>query len=424
MPDASKVFDEMPEKDIVSWNAIISACNNARDVHGCELAFSLLDRMKQVGMMPNDITYVCVLESIVSEAEMIAAYASYHLHLPLLLLQISSGLGSSDVMVGTALINVHARAGSLGKKTDDVFDLISEPNVVAWTAMISAHALDQHDRKALQLFARMLMQGTAPDMVAYLNAIVSCTNLMALNEGKLMHARLRGCGFATELPVTNALMNMYAKCGESAIGWGIFNEMPARNVASWNVMVATCAQHGLGARCLLRRMVGEVGAAPDKVTFVTYLSACSHIGSVDEAIHAVSRVGFDDPALVPTLEHYDCIVDMLGRAGLLQEADCVIGFMPHQPSALSWMTLLTTCRNLLDPRRGETSLSHILEVDPHDYVPYVMLANIYAALGRSEEASTMLTSMMMVHHPDAFPEDDGCYCLEDADLIDELLCRA
>ena len=417
LPDALKVFDEMLEKDVISWNAMISVY--AQIGGGCRMALSLFNRMTQAGMIPNNVTYVCVLESIANKEDLITAH-SFYSHILL------SGGFSSDVMVATTLINMHGRTGSL-EDTYDIFDLIPEPNVISWTAMISAHSLHRHDQKALQLFAQMLLQGSIPDMVTYLNVIVSCTNLMVLNEGKFVHIRLNECEFATELPVANALMNMYGKCGELAIGWYLFSRMPIRNLASWNVMIATCAQHGLRAdsQCLLKQM-DEVEIMPDKVTFVTYLSACSHIGSVEEAIYSLSYTNVDEVGMIPTLEHYDCIVDMFGRVGQLYEAESVISIMPFQPSALSWMTLLTTCRNLPDAEGGQSSLNHIVEVDPCDHVPYVMMANIYAGIGRNEDAATILASMMM-DKEDIFSEENSTfyehYNDEKEDSIAGLLCH-
>lgn len=380
LDDAQKVFDKMPNRDVVSWNAIISAYAQNGDR---KAAMRIFDQMQQAGMIPNKVTFICVLDAVSSQADLLDT-RWFHARV-----QLSDF--HSDVIVATTLINMHGKTGNLINALN-TFDLLREPNVVSWTAMISAHSFNNQDKEALQFFEQMLQQGAVPDVVTFLNTIGACTSLAALKEGKIMHVRLRHFVSEFELAVVNGLVNMYGKCGDLGASWSVFDKITTRNIATWNVMISTYAQHGLGdeAFVLLDRMQQE-GLAPDRVTYVTYLSACSHAGLINEAFGCLLGMNGDDFGVPPVLEHYDCIVDLLGRAGQSHEAEIVVDVLPLQPSPLSWMTLLTVCRNLLDVERGERSAKHVVEVDSEDHVPYIMLANIYSAVGREEDAESILS---------------------------------
>ncbi|MCO5605980.1 hypothetical protein L7F22_060166 [Adiantum nelumboides] len=380
LEDAKQAFDEMPERDVVSWNAIISAFV---DNGVCKEALRFFDLMQQGGFIPNTVTFICVLDAISSQADL--------LHARWFQMRLQLSEFCSDVIVATALINMYGKTGSLTNARTS-FDNLREPNVVSWTAMISASSFNGHDKEALQIYEQMLQQGVVPDVVTYLNTIVACTSLAALNEGKRVHVYVQHCGSELEIAVVNGLVNMYGKCGDLFAACSLFEETYSYNVASWNVMMSLHAQHGLGDEALLLlQQMQKGGIAPDRITYITYLSACSRAGLLEEAVCCLWILNGDTLAVSAAVEHFDCIVDLLARAGQSCEAETVIELLPFHPSPLSWMTLLTVCRNLLDVERGECSAKHVIEVDSKDHVPYVMLANIYCAVGREEDAEHVLS---------------------------------
>ncbi|KAH7374045.1 hypothetical protein KP509_17G084900 [Ceratopteris richardii] len=394
LDNAQSVFDEMPERDVISWNAMISAYvqNGVR-----RQAMQIFHQMQQAGVMPNKVTFICILDAVSSQADF--------LETRWLQARLQYDEFYSDVVVATSLITMYGKIGDLTGVVN-TFDLLPAPNVISWTAMISAYAFNGNEIEALQMYEQMLQHGMVPDVVTFLNVIVSCTSLMALYTGKTMHVRAQYCGSEVDVAVYNGLVNMYGKCGDLHAACNTFNGISACNLASWNVMMSLYAQHGLvdGALFLLEQM-HQCEVAPDRITYVTYLSACSHGGLLKEAIGCLLYIDKDDSELKPSLEHYDCVVDLLGRAGHSCEAEAVVKLLPFQPSPLSWMTLLTVCRSLLDIERGICAANHVFEVDPEDHVPYVMLANIYTAVGREEDAERILR---LIEDADEFSlEEDG-----------------
>lgn len=385
--DARRFFNNMLQRNVVSWNAMIAAY--ARNGHGKE-ALELFDLMLQDGLTPDKVTFISILDACATQAALSAGKWIHTCILP--------KEWQSDVVVATALVNMYGKHGYL-VDARLVFDLMPQRNVVSWTAMIAAYCLHGHDKDALQLFDRMMQEGMIPDEVTFLSIICACTNQGVLYQGNIVHTRSKYIALESEITISNALINMYGKCGSLVAACSIFGTMSFRNLATWNVMIAVCAQHGLGKAALnLFYQMQQEGMLPDKVTFVSILSACSHAGLVVKSVEYLLTMN-DDHGVTPGLEHYDCIVDSLGRAGQLIEAESVINKMPFQPTAVSWMALFSACRTLEDVGQGKRSAEYAFELDSQDPVPYVMLSNLYAAVGTEEDAQTILDTMTNQHLP-------------------------
>jgi pentatricopeptide repeat protein len=250
--------------------------------------------------------------------------------------------------------------------------------------MIFGHVKCGEGHKALELFQKMQQEGVQPDTVTYVGMLNACASIMALEEGRRAHEQIIQSGCESDVFVGSSLVDMYAKCGSMEDACRVFNSMPSHDVFSWNALLGGFAMHGQGKEALVHfERMCEEGVHPGDVTFVCLLSACSHAGFVDEGLrfYALMTTVYKIPA---KLEHCTCMVDLLGRAGHLQEAENIIQGMPCKPDAAVWMALLGACRIHGNLEMGERVAKQVLELEPKNAAGYVMLSNLYAATGNLE----------------------------------------
>lgn len=381
MEFALKIFEEMPEQNVVSWTTLMAAY--AQHGHSKE-ALQLFEQMQREGVAPNKITFVSILDAYASK-EVLDKAKQIHARIK------HSGF-DSDVVVATAILNMYGKCGS-PSDAQRMFDEMPERNVVSWNAMISAYAQHGHGKQALELFDLMLQKGLNPDKVTFISMFSACASQGALSEGKWMHDEVVRRGHHTDVVVGNAIINLYSKCGNVELAQNVFERISGRNVVSWSSMIAAYAQHGHGKEVLpmLQRMKRE-GVLPNQVIFKIILSACSHAGLVDDAhrcLDSMSKVY----GVKPAGEHYDCVVDLFGRAGRLDEVEEFIAKMPVQPSLISWMMFLGACSRQADLQRGERAAHHVFEMYPECSAPYVILSNMYVAAGRDSDAERVIARM-------------------------------
>lgn len=266
----------------------------------------------------------------------------------------------------------------------ELFRLMPSRNVVSWTTMISGYSRNKEYGEALGLFLRMEQEkGIVPNEVTLASILPACANLGALEIGKRVEAYARENGFFKNLYVSNAVLEMYAKCGMIDVAWRVFNEIgSARNLCSWNSMIMGLAVHG---QCCLAldlydQMLGE-GTSPDDVTFVGLLLACTHGGMVEKGRHIFKSMtsSFHN---TPKLEHYGCMVDLLGRAGQLREAYEIIHSMPMKPDSVIWGALLGACSFHGNVELAEIAAESLFVLEPWNPGNYVILSNIYSSAGK------------------------------------------
>lgn len=365
--DARDMFDKTPERDLVSWTAMITAY--AQHGHDKE-ALLLYDQMQQEGMTPNKVTFISILSAYASDAALVEAKRIH--------ISIANSEFYQDVVVMTALVNMYGKCGSQ-EDARRTFDEMEERNVISWNTMIAAYSHCGCGNEALELFENMQSKGVAPNKASFVSILDVCANEATLSKGKGMHALASQSGFDLDLDVGNAVINMYGKCGRLEDARKLFDQMLERDIVSWNTIIGAFAQHGHSnmALELFEQMLGR-GWPPDKVTYVGVLSACGHAGLVGEG-----RCHFDslteDHGISPTTEHYHCMIHMFARSGLMEEAEDFISKMPFQPTSVTWMALLSACRGHPDMGRGECAVKHMIELDEENASPYVMLSNIYSA---------------------------------------------
>eukprot|EP01018_Ginkgo_biloba_P013099 Gb_10133 [translate_table: standard] len=379
--DGYLIFDKMPVRDVISWSLMIAGY--AQHGYG-EDAIKLFCQMQLEGIELDHFTFVSVLRACANLADMKCG-RQIHAHI------MKAGF-ELDVFVGNALVDMYAKCESI-ETARNVFDKMPKRDEVSWTAMIVGCVQQRHCEEALKLFCEMQQKDMKPNQFTFASVLRACASLAALDQGNQVHGHIVKSVYFTDAFVGSALVDMYAKCGSIEDACKVFDDIPNRDVVSWNAMISGFAQHGHSQEVLqlIEQMLQE-GMEPNSITFVGILSACSHGGLVDEGCcHFNSMI--QDYGITPTMEHYACIVDLLGRAGLLDEAEDFINKMPFKPDAVVWQTLLGACRIHCSIELGERVAGCILELEPEDASAYVLLSNIYAASGRWNDVAKMRKMM-------------------------------
>ncbi|KAH8961247.1 hypothetical protein BDL97_05G040900 [Sphagnum fallax] len=403
--DARQIFNGMCKRNVVSWNAMMAGYITQGNEGE---ALKLLDQMHLEGIKLDKATFLSILNACANPDALVQGKKIHALI-------IKAGL-ESDTVILNALISMYGKCGSAvsarqvfdrmhqrdvfswttlisvywkcGSKEDacQVFNQMPVRNVVSWTAMISGSAQQGYAEDALDLFQQMQQEGVKPNKVTFISVLNACASLSALEEGKKLHDLIVKAGLQPDVSVGNALISMYSKCGSLDEASKVFHRMAHRDVVSWNAMISGNAHHG---HChegldLFEKMQLE-GVRPDKVTFIAVLQACSHAGFIDLGRHYFCSM-IQDYGIVQTGEHYGTMVDLVGRAGHLDEAEEILNKKPFQPGALELGALLSACRVHGAVEIAERAADSAFKLEPEKSGIYVMLANIYAAAGRWDGA--------------------------------------
>eukprot|EP01018_Ginkgo_biloba_P003630 Gb_16328 [translate_table: standard] len=379
--NARQVFDKMSGRDVVSWTAMIAGY--AQNGHANE-ALTLFHQMQLAYVKPDSVTIASVLSAC---ANLGALQQGMWIHDYV----IRSGF-ESDVSVRNSLIAMYAKCRSI-KVARELFDKMSKRDVISWNAMIAGYAQNGHAAEALTLFNQMKLTNVKPNLVTVKCALSACAHLAALQQGKWIHNYIIRSRFESDVCVRNSLIDMYAKCGSIKIARQLFDKMSKRDAVSWNAMIAGYGMHGHGEDALaLFSQMQQTNIKPNDITFICVLSACSHAGFVDAAwqfFNCMSR----DYFITPNMKHYACMVDLLGRAGHLDEAQDFIKKMPLEPDEGVWGALLGACRIHCNIELGEHVARLLLDLEPENAGYYVLLSNIYAAAGRWNDVAKLREMM-------------------------------
>ncbi|XVE54382.1 hypothetical protein DITRI_Ditri03aG0076300 [Diplodiscus trichospermus] len=406
MENARELFDEIPIRDVVSWNAMIAGYVQTGQ-HEEALAF--FKEMIGANVVPNESTLVTVLSACAQSGSLdfgkwVRSWIDEH------------GLGFNVHLVN-ALIDMYSKCGDLDIAFD-LFESLEQKDVISWNVMIGGCTHMSCYKEGLELFRRMLQSNIEPSDVTFLSILPACANLGALHLGKWIHAYIdKNFQNSNNLSLWTSLIDMYAKCGSIETAQQVFNGMKQKSSASWNAMISGLAMHGLAEKALelFSRMTSE-GFKPDNITFVGVLSACSHAGLLDLGrTYFTSMV--QDYAISPDLQHYGCMVNLLGRAGLFDEAEALIQNMEMKPDGAIWGSLLGACRVHKQVELGESVAKHLFELEPENPGAYVLLSNIYAGAGRWDDVArirTLLNNKGMKKVP-------GCSSIEVDSVVHEFL---
>lgn len=404
--DAHGVFSQMHERNVYTWNYLIGAYVQ------CGLAFMAMQffhQMQMEGVFPDRVTFVSTLSACTIRASFMEGK---HIHALALMTNHSFNL---DVVLSTALVNMYSKCGKL-KDAVTMFESMPVRNVVSWSAMLSALVQHGKAREALQLSRKMHLDDVKPDKFTCSMILSACATVAALSEGKRVHAWIDKSMLNIDVVVGNALVSMYGRCGHVEDAQIAFDNMLDRDVVTWSAIIASYGQQGQGEKALrfFQQMQME-GVLPDRVTFFSILSACSHAGLVYEGWRCFVSMN-QDCGLTPAVEHYNCMIDLFCRVGRLDDGENLIKSMRDVPSAASsWMTLLGACRMHADVERAKRAAENVFKLDPDSAAPYVVLSSIYASARLWDAA----VGMRKLIKEKGLKKQRGCSSIEVDNIVHE-----
>uniref|UniRef100_A0A166HRE8 Pentatricopeptide repeat-containing protein n=1 Tax=Daucus carota subsp. sativus TaxID=79200 RepID=A0A166HRE8_DAUCS len=421
--EAYKLFTSMPYPDQCSWNSLVSGFAQHQRFHE---SIECVIKMHSAGFALNEYTYGSALSAC---ANLRNVQVGSQIHACIL-----KSPCAFYVFMGSALIDMYSKCGFVDCSRK-VFDGMPERNVVSWNSLITCYDQNGPAFEALNIFVSMMNCGVKPDEVTlasvvsacaclsiireealelfcqlkresvypthytFGNLLTACANLADLKVGRQAHTHVLKHGFCfqsgpeSNIFVGNSLIDMYMKCGSVEDGIQVFYNMEERDRVSWNALIIGYAQngHGLEAIQMFKEMT-LLGVKADHVTMIGVLCACSHAGLVDEGRQYFYSMN-KKYGVEPIKDHYTCMVDILGRAGCLVEANNLIGSMPMLPDSVVWGSLLAACKAYRDIELGKFAAEKLLELDPHNSAPYVLLSNMYAELGKWKDVIRVRTLM-------------------------------
>ncbi|KAJ3682462.1 hypothetical protein LUZ60_015035 [Juncus effusus] len=350
LEDALKVFDEMPKRDLVSWNVMISGISN----NGFKnRAIEMFKEMVLSGKpKPDSATMASVLPAMTKALD-------------------------RDI-----------------RFVRQVFDEMPKRELICWNAMIAIYSNNEMAKEAIELFLKMERETELePDAVTLASVLPSCGALSAFELGKRIHKIIKTKKMHPNIILENSLLNMYSNCGSLKDARKVFDEMLERDIVSWTSIISAYGLHGHGHEALkLFDEMLESNLKPDSIAFVSVLSACSHSGLLNEGKSLFNSM-VNKYKIIPKHEHYSCMVDLLGRAGCIKEAYDFIKNMPIAPNERAWGSLLNSCRVYSNLDVGLIVADNLFKLVPKHTGYYVLLSNIYAKAHKWHEVSLIRTIM-------------------------------
>ncbi|KAL8191544.1 hypothetical protein R6Q57_028275 [Mikania cordata] len=391
--DAHQVFDEMPDRDIVLWNAMI---NGYTQIGAFDNALNCLKKLRAYGNVPSRFTVTGILSVLTLKGDL---YNGKAMHGFVITMGYFSGIA-----VCNALIDMYGKCKGFLDALD-IFELMQFKDIYSWNSIIGVHQQCGDHEGTIRLFDRMLRDKVfSPDLVTVTTVLPACSHLAELRHGKEIHAYMitKGLGKddgengkdrTDDTHIKNAIMDMYGKCGCMREAHLVFDHMSSKDSASWNIMIMGYAMHGFGNEALrLFHKMCEIGIIPDEVTFIGVLSACNHAGLVKEGLAFLSEMK-SKYKISPTVEHYTCVIDMFGRAGLLNKAYELLSELPIEANSVVWRAFLAACHLHGDANLAKVAARKVVDLEPEHCGSYVLMSNVYGTLGRYEEVSDVRLNM-------------------------------
>jgi pentatricopeptide repeat protein len=376
MDSVRKVFEQMPTRDLVSWNTVIVGF--ARSGLFEEALKMVREMGNNANLKPDSFTLSSVLPIFAEYVDVIKGkeihgYAIRH------------GL-DTDLFIGSSLIDMYAKCTRL-EDSHRVFGLLPRRDGISWNSIIAGCVQNGMFDEGLKFFRQMLLAKIKPRHVSFSSIMPACAHMTTLHLGKQLHGYIIRNGYDDNVFIASSLVDLYAKCGNIRLARCIFDKMELHDMVSWTSIIMGHALHGyaLDAISLFEQMEKE-GVKANSIAFVAALTACSHAGLIDKAwsyFNSMTR----DYGIVPGLEHYTAMADLLGRAGKLEEAYEFISSMHiRQPTGSIWSTLLSACRVHKNVELAEKVAEKIFMTDPDNTGAYILLANVYSAARRWKDA--------------------------------------
>ncbi|GJX81368.1 pentatricopeptide repeat-containing protein [Tanacetum coccineum] len=372
--DGVRLFDEMTDKSVVSWTSMISGLDQAGK---SDEALVMFKKMLGCGVRATAVTFTSVITACVNVKDLCLGVV-IHGHV------VKRGC-FLDTYIVVPLIMLYAHCKDIDSCCK-VFSETSVKSVVMWTSLLTGYCLNCKYEKALEVFRDMFRFSVLPNQSSFTSALNSCCELEALDKGKEINGVAIKFGLESDAFVGNSLIVLYTKCGNINDGLSVFKEIADKNIVSWNSMIVGCAQHGYGmwALVLFNRMI-RYGVPPDDITFTGLLSACSRSGMLDKGKCIFDFLSHKGSVTVK-LEHYACMVDILGRKGKLYKAEELIKSMPMEPNRSIWLSLLSACKMHSNINLAERAAEAIFAMNHDCSAAYTLLSSLYASSGRWNDA--------------------------------------
>ncbi|KAF8379318.1 hypothetical protein HHK36_028752 [Tetracentron sinense] len=368
---ARRVFDEIPLKDVVSWNSMVSGYAKAGDMGQ---ASSLFQQMP----LRNSASWNAMISGYVDSGEILVARRFFN------------EMPQKNNVSWITIISGYSKCGDVDSARG-VFDRMDEKDQLLWNAMISCYAQNSRPKEALQLFNKMRKPNinVQPDEMTLASVISACSQLGDLRFGSWVESYMSKLGIEVDDHLATALVDLYAKCGSIDKAYELFCGLRKRDLVAYSAMILGCGINGksLEAIRIFEEMV-DARIHPNLVTFTGLLTAYNHAGLVEEGYQCFTSM-MSEHDLVPSSDHYGIMVDLLGRAGKLEEAHELIRSMPMRPHAGVWGALLLACRLHCNVELGEIAAQHCFELEPDTSGYYSLLANIYASVERWDDAKRL-----------------------------------
>ncbi|KAL0653108.1 hypothetical protein Bca4012_095799 [Brassica carinata] len=377
---ARALLQDMEVDDVVSWNSLVVEC--VREGFK-EEALSLFRRMHERDMKIDEFTLPSVLNCFATSRTEMKIASSVHS------LIVKTGYGSYK-LVSNALVDMYAKRGTMDSALK-VFERMVEKDVISWTALVTGNTHNGAYEEALKLFCKMRGDegGVSPDQIVTASVLSASAELTLLEFGQQVHCNHIKSGFPASLSVDNSLVTMYTKCGCLEDAEAVFNSMEFKDLITWTALIVGYAKNGKAKDSLeAYKVMIDNGIRPDYITFIGLLFACSHAGLIEEAqryfesMRTVYRIA-------PGPEHYACMIDLYGRSGDFAKAEELLNQMEVEPDATVWKAILAASRKHGKIETGERAARTLMELEPNNAVPYVLLSNMYSAAGRQEEAANI-----------------------------------
>ncbi|XP_054811365.1 pentatricopeptide repeat-containing protein At3g09040, mitochondrial [Prosopis cineraria] len=380
--DAQKVFSSMPEWSVVSLNSLISGYvqKNTKE------AFNLLHKMLIMGLEPSEVTFASLIDACRPQ--------NITLGLQIHCVILKRGLLCGSEFLGVSLLGMYMDSQRIADANILFSEFLNLKSTVLWTALISGHTQNDCSEEALTLFWKMRENYILPDQATFVSVLRACAILSSLQDGNKIHSLIFHTGFDSDELTSGALIDMYAKCGDVRSSEQVFKEVSSKNnVISWNSMIVGFAKNGYAGNALdIFNEMTQSSVMPDDVTFLGVLTACSHAGWVPEG-RQIFDMMINQYGIQPRVDHYACMVDLLGRWGFLKEAEEFIDKLDVESNARIWASLLGACRIHGDEKRGQQAAENLIKLEPQNSSPYILLSNIYAASGHWNEARSLRRTM-------------------------------
>ncbi|XP_010277362.1 PREDICTED: pentatricopeptide repeat-containing protein At4g22760 [Nelumbo nucifera] len=368
---ARRIFDEIPMKDVVSWNSMVSGYAKAGDM---ENATSLFQQMPE----RNSASWNAMIGGYVDCGNIEAARRFFN------------DMPQRSNVSWITMIAGYSKCGDVDSARY-LFDQMGDKDLPSWNAMISCYAQNSQPKEALHLFNKMRKSnvGVQPDEMTLASIISACSQLGDLRFGLWIESYMRRLGIKPDDHLLTALIDLYAKCGSIDKAYELFCSLRKKDLVAYSAMILGCGINGRAPEAirLFKEMLAD-NIHPNAVTFTGLLTAYNHAGLVEEGYQCFNSMT-SEHGILPSSDHYGIMVDLLGRAGRLQEALEIISSMPMQPHAGVWGALLLACGLHCNIELGEIAAQHCFELEPDTSGYYSLLANIYASVGRWDDAKRL-----------------------------------